>query len=60
MRLTCWYCEKSVSNQVPDDTILRAVLVCPECIEAGRLEGAKAARDQGRAAGVIDPPPEER
>lgn len=33
MRLRCGKCGKSVSNEVPDDTIVRAWLECPECIE---------------------------
>jgi hypothetical protein len=32
MRLFCFFCGKSVSTEVPDETILRAVCVCPECI----------------------------
>jgi len=37
MRLYCYFCGKSVSNEVPDKTVVRALLVCPECIEAGRM-----------------------
>lgn len=37
MRLFCWSCAKSVSNEVPEDTILRAVCICPECIEAKKV-----------------------
>jgi len=37
MRLYCWFCHKSVSNEVPDETVLRAVVVCPECIEAKKI-----------------------
>ena len=33
MRLFCHFCHKSVSNEVPDSTIIRAVLICPECVE---------------------------
>ena len=33
MRLRCYECGKSVSTEVPDDTVVRAVLTCPECIE---------------------------
>lgn len=33
MRLRCFYCGKSVSTEVPDGTIVRASLECPECIE---------------------------
>ena len=32
MRLFCWFCFKSVSNELPDDTTVRAVCVCPECV----------------------------
>jgi hypothetical protein len=37
MRLWCWFCGKSVSNEVPEDTVVRAVAICPECIEAGKI-----------------------
>ena len=37
MRLFCWSCAKSVSNEVPDETVLRAVCICPECIEAKKV-----------------------
>lgn len=32
MRLVCFGCGKSVSTHVEDDTVVRAVLVCPECV----------------------------
>lgn len=38
MRLHCYFCHKSVSNEVPEETVVRAALVCPECIEAGKIE----------------------
>jgi DNA-directed RNA polymerase subunit RPC12/RpoP len=37
MRYLCHFCGKSVTNEVPDDTVIRAILVCPECIEAKRI-----------------------
>jgi hypothetical protein len=37
MTLQCFLCEKSVSNEVPDETIIRAALICPECVDAGRV-----------------------
>jgi DNA-directed RNA polymerase subunit RPC12/RpoP len=37
MRYFCWTCKKSVTSELPDDSIIRAVLVCPECIEAKRV-----------------------
>lgn len=33
MRLRCFKCGKSVSTEVPDETIIRATLECPECLE---------------------------
>jgi hypothetical protein len=38
MRLCCYFCGKSVSSEVPDETVVRGVLVCPECIEVGRIK----------------------
>jgi phage FluMu protein Com len=37
MRLRCYFCGKSVSTPVEQGTIVRALLVCPECVEAGRI-----------------------
>jgi len=37
MRLFCWTCHKSVSNELPEDTTLRAVAICPECIEVKKV-----------------------
>jgi DNA-directed RNA polymerase subunit RPC12/RpoP len=37
MRYPCSFCGKSVSSELPDDAVLRAILVCPECIEAKRI-----------------------
>lgn len=37
MRLRCYFCGKSVSTEVDDETVVRAILVCPECVEAGRI-----------------------
>jgi len=34
MRLFCWYCYKSVTNELPESTIFRAIAVCPECLAA--------------------------
>lgn len=36
-QLRCSICGKTVSNTVPFNTIVRAVVVCPECIETGRV-----------------------
>jgi hypothetical protein len=35
MRLFCINCLKSVSTELPDDVVFRAVAICPECIEQG-------------------------
>lgn len=32
MRLYCHGCGKSVSTEVPDETVVRACLFCPECL----------------------------
>lgn len=32
MRIHCFCCGKSVSTEVPEETILRAVAYCPECL----------------------------
>lgn len=32
MRLVCFFCGKSVSTELPEDMILRALCVCPECV----------------------------
>jgi hypothetical protein len=37
MRLYCTFCGKSVSSEVPEDAVVRAALVCPECLEAGKI-----------------------
>lgn len=37
LRLRCTFCSKSVSTEVQDRTIVRAILVCPECLELGRI-----------------------
>lgn len=44
MRLFCWHCKKSVSTELPGDTVLRATATCPECEEErGSLEDAARA-----------------
>jgi hypothetical protein len=35
MRLFCYNCGKSVSSELGDDAVFRAIAVCPECIESG-------------------------
>lgn len=37
MRYRCYFCAKSVSSELPDDAVIRAILICPECIEAERV-----------------------
>jgi len=37
MRYHCYFCGKSVTSELPNDSIIRAVLICPECIEAKRV-----------------------
>lgn len=43
-RLHCWSCGKSVSSPVPPNTIVRAYLECPECIERRAEQDALAHR----------------
>lgn len=31
MRLQCWYCHQPVSTELPEDTVFRAIAVCPDC-----------------------------
>ena len=33
MRIYCWYCYKPVSSILPEDALIRAISVCPECLE---------------------------
>ena len=33
MRLRCFHCGKSVSTEIPEDTLVRGIVDCPECIE---------------------------
>ena len=40
MRYRCHLCGKSVTSELPDDSVIRALLVCPECIEARRIRFA--------------------
>lgn len=37
-RLCCTGCGKTVSTEVPEGTIVRAVLTCPECLEREQAE----------------------
>lgn len=33
-RLHCYFCAKSVSSEVPEETVVRGVLICQKCMEA--------------------------
>lgn len=33
MKYACWHCGKSVTSELPEDSVIRAILVCPECVE---------------------------
>ena len=33
MRYRCHYCGKSVTSELPDTAVIRATLICPECLE---------------------------
>lgn len=37
MRYRCHTCGQSCTNDLPSDTVVRACITCPECIEANRV-----------------------
>lgn len=37
MRYHCHFCGKSVTSELPDDSVIRSILVCPECIENKKI-----------------------
>jgi DNA-directed RNA polymerase subunit RPC12/RpoP len=37
MRYYCFSCGKSVTSELPNDSVIRAMLTCPECIEAKKV-----------------------
>jgi DNA-directed RNA polymerase subunit RPC12/RpoP len=37
MRYHCHFCGKSVTSELPNDAVIRAALVCPECLEEGKI-----------------------
>ena len=46
MRYFCWECKKSVTSELPKDSVIRAVLICPECIKAMRSKGEPQEEDK--------------
>ena len=50
MRIRCGTCNKPVSTEVPNGTIIRAYVECPECIESDKLE-----KDLGRYNKKLSP-----
>jgi hypothetical protein len=36
MRFHCFYCHKPVTNELPEESGIRAIAVCPECIKSGK------------------------
>lgn len=48
MRLYCFSCGVSVSTEVPDETVVRAVLYCPECIPRCVRDDAPSIMDRLR------------
>ena len=38
MRIRCICCGKVVSTEVPEGTVVRAFVECPECIESNKFE----------------------
>jgi DNA-directed RNA polymerase subunit RPC12/RpoP len=49
-RVRCMNCGKSVSNAMPFDIIVRAWVICPECIERDGVEGRTLTPDTIAAA----------
>lgn len=37
IRLHCYFCCKPVSSKIPYETVVRALIICPECIEKNRI-----------------------
>lgn len=59
MRFHCYCCGKSVSSEVPADAVLRAIAVCPECIDAGKVAFAGDLAGAQRVREKTDPGGEE-
>jgi hypothetical protein len=38
MRIRCYNCGKSVSSELPNESVVRAIVFCPECVEGGSEE----------------------
>lgn len=38
MRYFCWFCHKCVTSELPDDSVIRASLICPECIQQKKVK----------------------
>lgn len=51
MRLHCFRCGKAVSTEVPDGTLVRGAIECPECTEANSM--AEVTRIRAVAASLI-------
>lgn len=34
-RYFCHYCGKSVTSELPEDAVIRATIICPECLAGG-------------------------
>jgi DNA-directed RNA polymerase subunit RPC12/RpoP len=37
MRYYCYFCGKSATSELPADAVVRALIVCPECIGEGKI-----------------------
>lgn len=37
MRYVCYFCHKSVTSELLNDSVIRAALVCPECLDEGKI-----------------------
>lgn len=54
MRIRCLQCGKSVSTEVPEDTVIRAWIECPECTEAKEKSDAPNPIEFVRRRGARD------
>jgi len=58
MRLFCIECGKSVSSELPAKTIVRAICICPECIERKDAAQQSRALDAAETCDCGEPFPE--
>jgi len=61
VRFHCYGCGKSVTSELPDGSVLRAIAICPECLEGGVVSFREAEEtDASYAARMKDAAPKTR